>query len=66
MKGNKDYYALLGVERNAGEEEVKKAYRKLALKYHPHRNQGNKQAEETFKEVSEAYQVLADPEKRSL
>ncbi len=66
MKGKKDYYALLGLERNASEEEVKKAYRKLALKYHPDRNPGNKQAEETFKEISEAYQVISDPEKRSL
>jgi molecular chaperone DnaJ len=66
LKGNKDYYTLLGVERNASEEEVKKAYRKLALKYHPDRNPGNKQAEEAFKEISEAYQVLSDSEKRSL
>jgi molecular chaperone DnaJ len=66
LNGKKDYYALLDVARNASEEEIKKAYRKQALKYHPDRNPGNKQAEETFKEISEAYQVLSDPEKRSL
>lgn len=65
MNGKKDYYELIGVNRNAGEEEIKKAYRKLALKYHPDRNPGDKQAEERFKEVSEAYQVLSDPQKRS-
>lgn len=65
MNGKKDYYELLGVGRNAGEEEIKKAYRKLALKYHPDRNPGDKQAEEKFKEISEAYQVLTDSEKRA-
>ncbi len=65
MNGKRDYYELLGVNRNAGEEEIKKAYRKLALKYHPDRNPDDKQAEENFKEVSEAYSVLADPEKRA-
>lgn len=65
MNGKKDYYELLGVNRNAAEEDVKKAYRKLALKYHPDRNPGDKQAEEKFKEISEAYQVLADPQKRA-
>ena len=60
-----DYYELLGVSHNATEEEVKKAYRKLALQYHPDRNPGNKQAEEKFKDVSEAYQVLSDPQKRA-
>jgi molecular chaperone DnaJ len=65
LSGKKDYYELLGVNRNAGEEEIKKAYRKLALQYHPDRNPGDKQAEEKFKDVSEAYSVLSDPQKRS-
>lgn len=61
-----DYYEILGVPRNAGEEEIKKAYRQMALKHHPDRNPGDKEAEEKFKEASEAYEVLRDPEKRSL
>ncbi len=60
----KDYYEVLGVSRTATEEDLKKAYRKLALKYHPDRNPGSKQAEEKFKEINEAYAVLSDPEKR--
>lgn len=60
----KDYYSILGLDRKASQEEIKKAYRKLAVKYHPDKNQGNKTAEERFKEVSEAYEVLGDPEKR--
>jgi curved DNA-binding protein len=60
----KDYYAVLGVAKNADQEAIKKAYRKLALKHHPDKNPGNKQAEETFKEITEAYAVLSDPEKR--
>jgi molecular chaperone DnaJ len=59
-----DYYEVLGVPRNASEQEVKSAYRKLALKYHPDRNGGDKNAEERFKEAAEAYSVLGDPEKR--
>jgi molecular chaperone DnaJ len=65
LSEKKDYYDLLGVNRSAGDDEIKRAYRKLALKYHPDRNAGDKQAEERFKEVSEAYQVLSDPQKRS-
>ncbi len=59
-----DYYKLLGVEKSASPEEIKKAYRKLALKHHPDRNKGNKDAEEQFKKISEAYAVLSDKEKR--
>jgi len=61
----KDYYKILGVERTANKEDIKRAYRKLALKTHPDRNPGNAKAEEQFKEINEAYQVLSDPEKRS-
>ncbi len=60
-----DYYKTLGVERKASADEIKSAYRKLALKYHPDRNQGDKQAEEKFKAINEAYQVLSDDEKRA-
>lgn len=60
----KDYYAILGVSKNATADEIKKAFRKLAVKYHPDRNPDNKQAEEKFKEISEAYEVLFDSEKR--
>ena len=60
----KDYYTVLGVGRNATAEEIKKAYRKLAVQYHPDKNQGDQEAEEKFKEAANAYAVLSDPEKR--
>lgn len=60
----KDYYKILGVDKSATADQLKKAYRKLAVKYHPDKNQGNKAAEEKFKELNEAYEVLSDPEKR--
>jgi molecular chaperone DnaJ len=60
----RDYYEILGVSRSANADEIKKAYRQMALKYHPDRNQGNKEAEEKFKEAAEAYEVLSDAEKR--
>jgi molecular chaperone DnaJ len=61
----RDYYQVLGVERNADPEEIKKAYRKLALKYHPDKNPGDKTAEENFKQLGEAYEALSDPHKRA-
>lgn len=62
----RDYYEILGVSRNATKEEIKKAYRRLALKYHPDRNPGDKEAEEKFKEAAEAYEVLSDDQKRAI
>ncbi|WP_050606821.1 molecular chaperone DnaJ [Clostridium niameyense] len=62
---SKDFYEVLGVEKGASQEEIKRAFRKLAIKYHPDKNKGNKEAEEKFKEINEAYQVLSDPDKRS-
>ncbi len=61
----KDYYQILGLERSASEDDVRKAYRKLAMKYHPDRNPGDKSSEDRFKDINEAYQVLSDPQKRA-
>ena len=66
MASKRDYYEVLGVGKNADKEEIKKAYRKLAVKYHPDRNPGNKEAEEKFKEATEAYEVLSDDQKRPI
>src|SRR5665811_1380256 len=61
----KDYYKVLGVDKKASQDDIKKAFRKLARKYHPDANPNNKAAEEKFKEIGEAYEVLKDPDKRS-
>jgi molecular chaperone DnaJ len=60
-----DFYSLLGIARDASEDDIKKAYRKLAMQYHPDRNNGSKEAEEKFKEITEAYDILRDPQKRA-
>lgn len=64
MAQNKDYYEILGVDRNVSDEELKRSYKKLALKYHPDRNPNNKEAETKFKQINEAYSILSDPQKR--
>ena len=66
LAAKRDYYEVLGIGKNADQPEIKKAYRKLAKKYHPDSNSGNAQAEERFKEITEAYNVLSDPEKKKL
>ena len=65
MAQSKDYYKILGIDRNADEKEIKKAFRQLSLKYHPDRNPNNKEAEEKFKEIAEAYSVLSDKDKKA-
>src|SRR6059058_480869 len=65
MATKRDYYEILGVPKNASEEEIKKAYRKLAMKFHPDRNEGDKNAESKFKEAKEAYEMLSSADKRA-
>ena len=65
MAEERDYYKILGVDKSASADEIKKAYKKVAIKYHPDRNPGDKEAEKKFKQAAEAYQVLSDPEKRA-
>ena len=66
MADKRDYYEVLGVDKSASKDDIKKAYRKLAVKYHPDRNPGNKEAEEKFKEATEAYEILSDDQKRPI
>ncbi|MDY6935244.1 MAG: molecular chaperone DnaJ [Spirochaetota bacterium] len=65
MASKRDYYDVLGIKKNAADDEIKQAYRKLALKYHPDKNKGNPEAEDKFKEATEAYEILRDPKKRA-
>ncbi len=65
MADKRDYYEVLGVSKNADEAELKKAYRRLAMKHHPDRNEGDDKAEEKFKEAKEAHDILSDPQKRA-
>ena len=62
---DRDFYDILGVQKNASDDEIKKSYRKLAMKYHPDRNKDDKEAEKKFKEATAAYEALKDPEKRA-
>ena len=64
MADKRDYYEVLGLSKGASDDEIKRAFRKLAMKYHPDRNSGDKEAEEKFKEINEAYGILSDPEKK--
>src|SRR3954462_4683558 len=66
MATKRDYYEVLGVTRTTPPEDLKKSYRKLAVQYHPDKNPGDKKAEERFKELSEAYEILSDPQKRQM
>ena len=61
----RDYYDILGLSKSASDSEIKSSYRKLAMKYHPDRNPGDKKAEEKFKEISESYEILKDPQKKA-
>ena len=65
MAAKRDFYEILGVAKSATPEEIKKAYRRLAVKHHPDKNPGDKAAEDNFKELSEAYEVLSEPQKRN-
>ena len=64
MADKRDYYEVLGLQKGASDNDIKKAFRKMAMKYHPDKNPGDKVAEEKFKEINEAYAVLSDPEKK--
>ena len=64
MADKRDYYEVLGLQKGASDNDIKKAFRKMAMKYHPDENPGDKVAEEKFKEINEAYAVLSDPEKK--
>ena len=63
---SEEYYDILGISKNATVNDIKKSYRKLAIKFHPDKNPGNSEAEEKFKQISEAYEVLSDPKKREI